>query len=478
MRRTTAGVTAALLGLSGMVVGTASADPGDGPLSGAPDVDQAWVDLAREVLPEGDGWASEGAGTSGGSAAAEEDVVVVRTWQELRDALGGSSAGTQTTPRIILVEGRIEAFGFDDEDSALPTCADFASAVTVAADETGPERPFTMAEYIEHYDPEVWGRDEPSGPLETARAEAAALQTLQVRQRVGSGVTIFGIGDDAEIVGAHLSINQVSDVIVRNVTVSDAFDCFPEWDPTDGSAGNWNSLYDNISVIGSDHVWVDQVTLDDGEHPRQDMKHVYGRPFEVHDGLLDITHSADLVTVSYSVLDNHDKTSLVGSSDSRLADVGMLRTTWHHNRWEDVGQRAPRVRFGDVDVYNNLYSLSTLDGFSYFWGVGVESSVYAEKNVFSVPAGFDPAQIVRVFGGTRLLAVDTLVDGQPVDVVAVYNDSVGGGQQLDPTARWAPVLRTQVDPVDQVEEIVRAEAGAGRLVPAPASASAPAVGSE
>ena len=41
--------------------------------------------------------------------------------------------------------------------------------------------------------------------------------------------------------------------------------------------------------------------------------------------------------------------------DSRTQDRGQHRVTQHHNRWTDIGQRAPRVRFGDVHVYNNLY---------------------------------------------------------------------------------------------------------------------------
>jgi pectate lyase len=149
---------------------------------------------------------------------------------------------------------------------------------------------------------------------------------------VGSNVTIVGFGRDAAIVGANLDIRGVHNVIVRNLTSSDAYDCFPEWDPTDGSAGNWNSLYDNVSVYSSDHVWVNHMRFDDGEHLRQDLPTVYGRHFEVHDGLLDITQASDYATVSYSVFDNHDKTNLIGSSDSATGDAGKLRSTWHHNR--------------------------------------------------------------------------------------------------------------------------------------------------
>ena len=37
----------------------------------------------------------------------------------------------------------------------------------------------------------------------------------------------------------------------------DTADCFPEWSPTDGPLGNWNSAYDTISIRNATHVWID-----------------------------------------------------------------------------------------------------------------------------------------------------------------------------------------------------------------------------
>lgn len=44
-------------------------------------------------------------------------------------------------------------------------------------------------------------------------------------------------------------------------------DCFPQWDPTDGSTGNWNSAYDAVSLRGATHVWVDHNSFSDVPHP-------------------------------------------------------------------------------------------------------------------------------------------------------------------------------------------------------------------
>lgn len=448
----------------------ARADVGAAERAALDGVDPGWLTLAREVLPDGDGWASVGPGTTGGSAATAERVHVVRTWDELRAALGGATAHQQTEPRIVLVEGTIRAFGLDDPASPLPTCDDLAAAVTVE-DEDG-ARPFSMAEYVAAYDPDVWGWTEPTGPLEEARARAAAGQRQLVQQRIGSNVTVLGVGDDARVVGAHLQVQGVSNVILRNLHVSDAYDCFPEWDPLDGSRGNWNSLYDNVSVHSSTHVWVDRLTLDDGDHPPHTLPTVFGRPFEVHDGLLDVTHEADLVTVSRTVFRDHDKTNLVGSGDGRgELDGGKLRSTWHHNLWDDAGQRAPRVRFGDVDLYNNYHRVSAERAglFDYVWGVGVESSIYAEKNAIDLPDGVPASRVVKGWGGTQLHAAETLVNGVELDVLAAYNATAGAGAQLAAGARWDPValgLRGEVHDVRQVRDVVLAEAGAGRLVPA------------
>ncbi len=65
---------------------------------------------------------------------------------------------------------------------------------------------------------------------------------------------------------------------------------------------------------------------------------------------------------------DHDKTMLIGSSNTVGADVGKLRVTLHHNRWQNVGQRAPRVRFGQVDLYSNYFVATEEETYNYSWG--------------------------------------------------------------------------------------------------------------
>ncbi len=416
-------------------------------------------DLGRETLVKGDGWGSYGPGVTGGSAAESSHVFEVSTWQELRDALGGTTAQNQDTPRIIYVKGTINAMTKSDGEGTF-TCEDIANQVIVS--DTG--KAFSMADFIAHFDPEgPWGMATPSGPLEEARVEATKLQGKQIQQRFGSNVTLIGVGKDAHIIGAHLLVRDVSNVIVRNLRISDAYDCFPEWDPTDGSAGNWNGLYDNLSIMTTEHAWIDHVTLDDGEHPRQSLPKVFGRTFQVHDGLLDVTHSSNYVTASYNIFDDHDKVNLIGSSDSRVEDRGKLKVTMHHNHWRNPGQRAPRVRFGEVDVYNNYAEVLAAQDFTSLWGVGVESALYTEKNAIDLASGIPASKVIKRYAGQHILTKENLVNGAPTDLLAVYNASVSAADRLTDNVGWVPTLRLHVNEANEVKAIVTSQAGAGIL---------------
>lgn len=456
-----AAAAAVVMAVTGTAL-TSSAAPDaageDGVVPGGPGA----ADLGRQVLGANDGWGAANGGTTGGSAASAEHVYVVDTWDELRAALGGAGARTDTTPRVVYVDGRIDAF-------AGTSCEAIAATVPVAGSAT----PFSMDDYVAAYDPATYGWVDPAGPLEDARVVAAAEQATLTLQHVGSNVTIVGLGADAQVVGASLRIRDARNVIVRNVTFSDARDCFPAWDPGDGDAGNWNSAYDNVSVWTSENVWVDHSTFDDGEHPPSSLPTVFGRPYEIHDGLLDITHGSDHVTVSYNHFSDHDKTAILGSSDSRTQDAGKHKVTYHHNRWTDVGQRAPRVRFGDVHVYNELYEQTREGIFQYYWGAGVDSSIYAQNNAFELAPGVDPARIIGRYKGERLFETGSTVNGEPVDLLAAYNASVGEADRLADEARWTPTLHGGIDPTWAVPAIVRSSAGAGRLGPVDAPAYDP-----
>jgi pectate lyase len=396
----------------------------------------------RQVLPANDGWAAEGTGTTGGSAAPSENVHVVHSRAELVAALAAPS------PKIIYVRGRIEA-NTDDAGNPL-SCADYAA------------EGYSLEAYLAAYDPAVWGREtRPSGPLETARAASAANQSRQIKLKVSANTTIVGLGH-AVLHGLNLQVDKVDNVIIRNLTFVDAADCFPQWDPTDGDAGNWNSAYDNVSVTGSTHVWVDHNTFTDGGNQDSDQPRYFDRPFQVHDGELDITNASNFVTVSWNEFADHDKTMLIGSTNNPANDRGKLNVTVHHNHFTGTLQRMPRVRFGQVHVYDNFYELTS--NLSYALGVGVESAIVAESNVFALPGDVTPDEVLFDWGGTTITTRDNLLrtgrHTTPVDLVAAYN--AAHDPDFTPDAGWTPTLHTGITPARQVPALVTREAGAGR----------------
>src|SRR5262249_32596594 len=153
--------------------------------------------------------------------------------------------------------------------------------------------------YLATYDPAVWGRVNPSGPLEEARVRSVANQTRYTQINVGPNTTIVG-ERGAKLENLTLMVDTANNLIVRNLNFGDASDCFPAWSPTGGEAGNWNSQFDLMSVRRSENVWVDHNTFNDGDNPDSGQPVHFGRPYQVHDGSLDITHTASLVTVSYN----------------------------------------------------------------------------------------------------------------------------------------------------------------------------------
>jgi len=410
-------------------------------------------DPGRETLETNDGWASFSTGTTGGSNATPDHVYTVQTRRELIAALNNGVYPAPSTPsnipKIIYVVGTIDA-NVDDNNQPL-TCTDYQ------------RNGYTLEAYLAAYDPDVWGRVPPSGPLEAARVVSQQAQQARVRIRIGSNTTIVGVGKNAFIRGAWFDIRgtATSNIIIRNITFQDTYDCFPAWDPLDGSAGNWNSAYDSISLRDGNHVWIDHNTFEDRDTADSTLPTYFGRLFQVHDGLVDITNAFDLATVSYNRFVNHDKVMLIGSSDSATADRGKLRVTLHHNLFEDTGQRTPRVRFGQVHVFNNYYVIKNVPNYGYSWGVGRESAIYAENNFFRTDSETTPDEFIERFIGTAIHATGSLVNAASnnhmVDVLAEYN--AVNNPDLLPDVGWTPVLFVEIEETFKVPSSVMSRSG-------------------
>jgi pectate lyase len=168
--------------------------------------------------------------------------------------------------------------------------------------------------------------------------------TLEEDLRLTSDTTLAGAGAGATIMGAGLNVRQVSNVIVRNLTIHGAVDA--------------------INSETSDHVWIDHCDLS-----------------RCRDGSIDIKRGSDYVTVSWNRFHDHHKTCLLGHSDKpdvRALDRGKLRVTYHHNFFDGTKTRHPRVRFAEgVHVFNNLYR-----DCDYGVAAVMDAAVLVEGNVF------------------------------------------------------------------------------------------------
>ncbi|MBY4605785.1 MULTISPECIES: pectate lyase family protein [Bacillus] len=398
------------------------------------------ADLGHQTLGSNDGWGAYSTGTTGGSKASSSNVYTVSNRNQLVSALGKD---TNTTPKIIYIKGTIDM----NVDGNLKPLG--------LNDYKDPE--YDLDKYLKAYDPSTWGKKEPSGTLEEARARSQKNQKARVMVDIPANTTIVGSGTNAKVVGGNFQIKS-DNVIIRNIEFQDAYDYFPQWDPTDGSSGNWNSQYDNITINGGTHIWIDHCTFNDGSRPDSTSPKYFGRKYQHHDGQTDASNGANYITMSYNYYHDHDKSSIFGSSDSKTSDDGKLKITLHHNRYKNIVQRAPRVRFGQVHVYNNYYEGSTSSSdyaFSYVWGIGKSSKIYAQNNVIDVP-GLSAAKTISVFsGGTALYDSGTLLNGTQI--------SASAANGLSSSVGWTPSLHGTIDASANVKSNVISQAGAGKL---------------
>ena len=384
----------------------------------------------REVLPKQDGFAAVGNGTTGGATATEQNVFKVTNKKEFVAALKNRK---NTAPKIVLVYGTID---FDTDDNGKPlTMKDYMVDG------------YDFQQYLETHKPNSTALKSVKDEQEAKRKASQKNQSKSITVHVPANTSIIGM-DNAKLKGVNLVLDA-DNIIIRNIQFESPYDYFPAWDPSDGPEGNWNSQYDSISIKGGTHIWIDHSSFQDGP---ETVEKYFGRKYEHRDGLVDITNQADYITISYSTFENHNKAMLIGSSDSRVADEGKLHVTLHHNYFHNVVQRTPRVRFGQVHIYNNYFASDAASNseyaYAYSLGVGKNSQIYAENNVADI-VGKDYTSFVKVFGGKQLTTVNNMFNGQIIDT---FNDTLTA-------VDWKPDLFTTIDPVKEVKEKVLHNAG-------------------
>lgn len=276
--------------------------------------------------------------------------------------------------------------------------------------------------------------------------------------RLPSNTTLIGLGEDAGFVNASLVVSNASQVIIRNLSIRNPCDPAPKWDPQDGAHGNWNSVYDGITVFSSHHVWIDHNSFTDapttdGQAPREN-----GMVKQCHDGALDITGGSDFVTVSYNHFALHEKNTLVGASDSAVGDEGHLRVTFSNNFFDHVSSRAPRVRFGQVHLLNNFHKGSRKHAeyaHGYSVGIAKQARVIIDANAYDIEGARGCSDAMRNPGGSDTGAVldrGSQLNGKPLAECGLPGD-VG----------WSVPYTFTALPAADVQPNVMSNAGAGHL---------------
>ena len=157
-------------------------------------------------------------------------------------------------------------------------------------------------------------------------------------------------------------------------------------------------LCTNVISDSSTNVWIDHVDVSSDQNSGKDY----------YDGLIDITHAADFVSVTNSYIHDHFKASLVGHSNSNeKEDKGHLRVTYADNYWKNINSRGPSFRFGTGHIYNNFFenvsdAINTRLGAQLLvesnqW-VNGKKALYSTNNGYAVESGND-------FGGAKNIAL-------------------------------------------------------------------------
>jgi pectate lyase len=370
----------------------------------------------------------------------------VHTRAQLKEAL--ANRGDPTAAKVIRVVGAI--IGAQTDGGAILGEQDYAPG-------------YDLGRYMSCFgdDGTAWSdtRYDYCKQQRTLRQTGSNAEKAQIQLTVPANTTLVGEGRGAALLGVYLSVNTGTNIVLRNLTLEAPVDHFTTWSPDDGAQGAWNARFDAMSVVTGRNIRVDHCTFTDGRFPdRTAPVGFHGKPVQRHDGLLDIEDGSDFLTVSDSRFTGHDKAILIGSGDGRgERDRGHLKVTFARNLFTDIVQRGPRVRFGQVHVVNNVYR-GHPEATLYALGVGVESAIFSEHNVFDYPEG-EPALVLARYSGEHFTDTGSWFDGRSADL-----NAVAAGLGLTGDVGWDPADAYPYQPLTsrpEVEEYVLRHAGAG-----------------
>ncbi|WP_256010068.1 pectate lyase family protein [Desertivirga xinjiangensis] len=168
-----------------------------------------------------------------------------------------------------------------------------------------------------------------------------------------SNKTIVGL-KGAVMNGVGFKIFNISNVIIQNLKIQNVV------------AGTDDN--DCVNIKNSHHIWIDHCEMSASKMSNWDY----------YDGLIDITKGSDYITVSWNKLHDTNKAILIGGGDGTTSDRGHLRVTLYKNYLYNIAERQPRIRFGNVHVFNNYIK----NGSGYGVAVAMGGTVRTDNNYF------------------------------------------------------------------------------------------------
>jgi len=169
-----------------------------------------------------------------------------------------------------------------------------------------------------------------TGPL-IVEFDVDGVIELQHVLDIPSDVTIDARGRDVTISDNGFRIQEKENIILMNLAFVDI----------SGETGDSIQIADDSRDIVIFHCRFDSTGL---------------MPFipDVPDEQISIIWGSGDITISWCRFSNHDKVLLFGNGDAPQSIDENIRVTLHHNLFENTGRRHPFMRYGKVDLYNNI----------------------------------------------------------------------------------------------------------------------------
>ncbi len=248
---------------------------------------------------------------------------------------------------------------------------------------------------------------------------AITVPTFGYEIPVTSNKTLIGVGTGGKIVHGGIFLNVgVHNVIIRNLTIGETE--VASDDPDDKVYD-----YDGIQMDTADHVWIDHDLIT-----------------HTNDGLIDSRKDTTDLTVSWSVLSDHNKTFGIGWTDNVTA-----RITIHHNWIHDTNQRNPSTdNVAYAHLYNNyLQNVTSYGNLSRGSTKMVLENSYFENvnNPYNID---DPTKGQLVQRGSILVNCT----GKTVTGGSAFNPSSFYSYTLDPAANVPALVKQYAGPQSNI----------------------------